>query len=113
MEFARDKLRRNIVNLLDEYEAMLILLGQMNIKIRRHLDSQRVKVDELTKLQLQNAEKELNSLLIKVRRQYGAMAANWRVHENCQAITSRARRCGTIDARTFCCRNVSKVPENS
>ena len=73
MEFARDKLRRNIVHLLDEYEAMLILLGQMNIKIRRHLDSQRVKVDELTKLQLQNAEKELNSLLIKVRRQYGAM----------------------------------------
>ncbi len=51
---------------------MLVLLGQMNIDVRCHLDGQRTKIDELSKLQLQNANVELTTRINKLRKDYGA-----------------------------------------
>lgn len=72
MQFARDKLTASLSRLFDEYEAMVIFLGQMNLDMRRNLLEERAKIPDLTKPQLANAVEQLTSKIGQMRKKFGA-----------------------------------------
>ena len=72
MEFTRDKLGIKLTRLVDEYEAMLVFLGRMNVDVRQELDVQRAGLESLTKLQLRNAIENLTVQINKLRKRFGA-----------------------------------------
>lgn len=72
IEFARDKLRRKLRFLLDEYEAMLILLAEMNEDAKSFLESRRESIESLTTDELRRAVKGTKERVDSLRDHAGA-----------------------------------------
>lgn len=72
IEFSRDKLRKRLSVLIDEYEAMFVLLAQMKPSVRQQFEAERLALSEASKRQLQEAIAKLNAELKRFRRQTGA-----------------------------------------
>lgn len=70
--FARDKLGNTLSTLLDEYEAMLILLAQMNSATKRHIDSHRKSIRSLKKSKLLQAVADTKARIKVLRTDTGA-----------------------------------------
>jgi len=72
VEFTRDKLRRQLSRLIDEYEAMIILLAQMNVSNKRRLEDRRIALATASKRQVQFWIEKLTTEIKKVRAETGA-----------------------------------------
>jgi hypothetical protein len=72
VEFARDKLRNQLLKLLDEYEAMFVLLARMNFSVRARFEAERRVLGEASKRQLQAGISRLSNELKRLRRETGA-----------------------------------------
>ena len=72
VEFARDKLRAQLSDLIDEYEAMFVLLARMNSSVRARFEAERVALAEAGKRQLQAGISRLSAELKRLRRETGA-----------------------------------------
>jgi hypothetical protein len=72
VEFARDKLRAQLSDLVDEYEAMFVLLAQMNSSVRARFEAERVGLGEASKRQLQAGISRLSAEVKRLRRETGA-----------------------------------------
>src|SRR6266705_845369 len=72
VEFARDKLRAQLSNLIDEYEAMIILLAHMNRTVKTRLDAERAALATANKRQLQLGIDKLSAQIKKLRSKTGA-----------------------------------------
>jgi hypothetical protein len=72
IEFSRDRFRKRLSSLIDEYEAMLVLLAQMNPSLRNRFQAERQALSEASKRELQKAIIRLNEELKRFRRETGA-----------------------------------------
>src|SRR4051812_36346693 len=69
---ARDRLRLRALNLLDEYEALVILLNGMNRRERARIDVEREGVAARTRAELERANAMMEKQIADLRRDYGA-----------------------------------------
>ena len=72
IEFSRDRFRKRLSALIDEYEAMFVLLAQMTPSLRSRFESERQALSEASKRELQEAIARLNEELKRFRRETGA-----------------------------------------
>ncbi len=72
VEFARDRLRVRLSKLVDEYEAMVILLARMSPLVARQIENEREGVKLANKSQLQLGTQKLSATINRIRRDAGA-----------------------------------------
>jgi len=72
VKFARDKLRAKLVEMLDEYEAMLVFLARIDEPLRRSIAEQRLQAESEGKRQLLLRIEKLSSQINSLRRTNGA-----------------------------------------
>ena len=76
VRFARDKLHRSLEAMLNEYEAMLVILAMMNADAKSHLKSYRESIESLTKRELHQALADTKVRIQDIRSKSGATLPN-------------------------------------
>jgi hypothetical protein len=72
VEFARDRLRDQLSKLIDEYEAMLVLLAKVDLSVKEKLQTERDMLPLANKRQLQVGIQKFSATINRIRRATGA-----------------------------------------